>query len=179
MRGAIVGALILFGIGLAWAATTPEIRCAVFSNGAGTAIAANHGTRAIVGQPSVKAAISAQHRLTPGGLGCAVPTVSTVSVETELPSILRLYGNAPNPFNPRTTIAFDLPRDSAWVSLRIYDLSGRLIRVLRDGPESAGRKEVVWDGTCLSGSGTVASGVYIYQLENDGRRLTRKMTLLK
>ena len=92
--------------------------------------------------------------------------------------MLRLHPNVPNPFNPRTTIAYALPRDASRVRLRVYDLAGHQVRTLWDGPESAGERSVVWDGRD-DANRPVASGVYLYELITPEKRLTRKMTLLK
>jgi hypothetical protein len=84
----------------------------------------------------------------------------------------------PNPFNPRTTISFELPKQTA-VSLRVFDLSGRLVRVLVDGEIVAGgSNEAVWNGRDDSGR-QVASGTYFYRLEAGEYSETRRMALIK
>ena len=89
-----------------------------------------------------------------------------------------LHGAAPNPFNPSTTIAFDLPA-AAPVSLTIYDASGRLVRkLLNSGPGLAGRNEAVWNGRDDTGR-QVSSGVYLYRLETTGHSGRGRMTLVK
>ena len=94
------------------------------------------------------------------------------------PLAYRLYSCVPNPFNPSTTIAFDLPEQSR-VSLGIYDVSGRLIRSLRNGVETEpGRHEMVWNGTDDFGRG-VSTGVYFCRLDAQGFSQTRRMTLIK
>jgi hypothetical protein len=88
-----------------------------------------------------------------------------------------LAQNVPNPFNPVTTIRFGLAEPSP-VSLRIYDTSGRLVRVLVDGNRAAGPHEAVWDG--LDGSGRpAASGVYFYRLDASSLHEQKKMVLLR
>ncbi|MDY0109355.1 MAG: FlgD immunoglobulin-like domain containing protein [Candidatus Krumholzibacteria bacterium] len=83
----------------------------------------------------------------------------------------------PNPFNPLTTIAFDLPRD-ARVRLRIHDVAGRLVRELVDADLTAGSHRIAWDGTDRAGS-RQPSGVYFYQLITPERTATRAMTLVQ
>lgn len=84
----------------------------------------------------------------------------------------------PNPFNPRTTISFELDGERP-VSLFVYDLSGRLVDVLlEDEMARQGRNEVVWRGKDLSGR-RLPSGVYFYRLEAGGFAQTKSMTLLK
>ncbi len=74
----------------------------------------------------------------------------------------RLMSASPNPFNPATTIAFELAAPGQ-VSITVYDVSGRMIRSLVDGHLPAGMHEVTWNGRDRSGA-TVASGVYFYRL---------------
>jgi hypothetical protein len=94
-----------------------------------------------------------------------------------LPRHLALAQNHPNPFNPQTVIAFELPRAQP-VQLRIYDLQGKLVRNLVQGLQPAGRHEVVWQGRDERGS-EVASGLYFYRLTTEDGDQVRKMTLLK
>ena len=94
-----------------------------------------------------------------------------------LPTAFALYGNYPNPFNPLTTIKFDLPRD-ARVALRIYDLSGRAVRTLVDGNLVRATHTYQWDGTDDSGR-RLASGTYYYRVDSDQQTATGKMMLVK
>jgi hypothetical protein len=93
------------------------------------------------------------------------------------PDRLSLDGAYPNPFNPSTTIRFTLPGPGV-VSLRIYDVRGRLVRSLVDGPQPAGERSAVWDGIDSVGS-PAASGVYFVRLQADGQAQTKKILLLK
>lgn len=89
-----------------------------------------------------------------------------------------LFQNYPNPFNPVTTIAFQTTQKSN-VKLKIFDVQGRLVRVLMNGEELvADTHHVQWDGRNLSG-GTVVSGMYFYRLEAQGKVLTKRMVLVK
>ncbi len=88
-----------------------------------------------------------------------------------------LSQNHPNPFNPTTMIAFSI-RQRGQVTLKVYDVSGALVRTLVDENRPAGSHEVPWDGRDTRGQG-VASGVYFYRLEAPGFTKTRKMVLLK
>jgi len=101
----------------------------------------------------------------------------TAAPDTGRPPVAFL-GNHPNPFNPATTIAYRLT-GAARVTLRIYDLSGQLIRELVGGAEQvAGSHEVTWRGRTETGR-TVASGTYIYRLDAGGHTMCRRLTLLK
>jgi hypothetical protein len=95
----------------------------------------------------------------------------------ELPPAVALAQNRPNPFNPATTIEYTLARGGP-VRLAVYDLRGRLVRVLVDGPRSEGRQWARWDGRDAAGR-TVPGGVYLYRLEAEGRRWSRSMSLVK
>jgi len=95
----------------------------------------------------------------------------------EAPSGTFLAQNVPNPFNPATRIAFGLERP-ARVSLRIYDVSGRLVRTLVDAQLGEGRHEAFWDGKDASGA-AAASGIYFCRLEAGPIIRTGKMTLLR
>lgn len=83
----------------------------------------------------------------------------------------------PNPFNPEATIRYDVAR-RARVSLRIYDVSGRLVRTLVDGRRDAGRYDATWDGTDDRGH-RVASGVYFCRLTAGTSAWARKLVMLK
>jgi hypothetical protein len=84
---------------------------------------------------------------------------------------------SPNPFNPRTTIRFDLPGDGP-VRLAIFDPAGRLVRTLVDENAPAGRHEADWDGRDASGR-EVASGCYLARLEFGGKVATVRMGLVR
>jgi predicted GH43/DUF377 family glycosyl hydrolase len=95
-----------------------------------------------------------------------------------LPERARLLANVPNPFNPRTTIRFELPVAST-VRLDIYDAAGALVRTLLDGARGPGQHALEWDGTDRSGRGA-ASGIYFARLGVDGAVVdTHKLMLLK
>ncbi len=89
-----------------------------------------------------------------------------------------LQQNVPNPFNPSTTIHYDVPAGGSTVTIRIYDLSGRLVRTLVDRVSPAGPATVNWDGRDASGQ-PQASGVYFCQMVAGTFKETRKMALLK
>jgi parallel beta-helix repeat protein len=109
--------------------------------------------------------------------GCTVTAVGDDTGES-LPPVFDLGQNYPNPFNPSTTIAFDLP-ENVRVALRIYDVSGRLVRSLMGGEiVTAGRHKAVWNGRNDAGN-SVASGVYYYRIETPVYSATKSMILLK
>ena len=89
-----------------------------------------------------------------------------------------LHQNHPNPFNPVTSIQFDLAQ-SGRVKLRIYDAAGRKVRTLLDAEMPAGwNRSATWNG--LDDGGRKAStGVYLYRLDAAGTTMTKKMVLMK
>ncbi len=94
-----------------------------------------------------------------------------------VPTRFALHDNRPNPFNPSTTIAYDLPRASR-VTLIIYDVRGREVVTLVSGSKPAGEHRVAWDGRDAHLE-PVASGVYFCRLAAEGFVQTKKMVLLK
>jgi len=88
----------------------------------------------------------------------------------------KLYQNAPNPFGPKTTIKFDLPR-AGHVKLCVYDVKGELVSTIVDGYMAQGRQEVSWTARDESGA-EAASGIYFYRLVTEGSVETKKMMLL-
>ncbi len=110
-----------------------------------------------------------------------VPWLRPDEMTPVLPSLSQkaiLHEAAPNPFNPLTTISFELPRETK-VSLRVFDLAGRLVDVLLENETAPqGLNKVIWRGNDLTGS-EVAAGVYFYSLESATFRETKRMTLLK
>ena len=93
------------------------------------------------------------------------------------PAQYRLGDSYPNPFNPAVVIPLDLATDAAGVSLRVYDVLGRRVRQVWQGPLQAGVHRFVWDGRDEAGK-AVAAGVYLYQVEVDGRAEAKKTTKL-
>ncbi len=98
-------------------------------------------------------------------------------VSNAVPTALRLYPCQPNPFNPRTTIKYDLPEIGP-VRLSVFDVAGRLVRTLVDESVAQGRHEAVWDGRDSSGR-EVGSGSYLARLEFGGKVEAVRMGLLR
>ena len=79
--------------------------------------------------------------------------------------------------NPAVVLPLDLAKDAAAVSLAVYDVLGRRVRQVWDGPLGAGRHRFTWDGLDEVGK-DVAAGVYIYKVEIDGQVEAKKTTKL-
>ena len=94
-----------------------------------------------------------------------------------LPGSYQLHTNYPNPFNPVTTISFDLP-EASQVSLEVFDMMGRRIATLINGTLGAGTHAANWDASTTTGA-SVASGMYLYRIKAGSFVATRRMILMK
>lgn len=94
-----------------------------------------------------------------------------------IPRGTELYDNHPNPFNNETMIRYYLPAVT-YTTLKIYDLNGKLIRNLVNGIMESGMHTLRWDGRNNRGQ-LVPSGTYIYQLDNQGHTISKKLVLIK
>jgi hypothetical protein len=103
--------------------------------------------------------------------------MTETGIEQEMPFFFALGGNYPNPFNPRTTIAFALPQ-AGEARIEVLDLQGKLVRTLQAGRLEAGPHSVQWDG-CDSNQRPVAAGTYIARLRTGEHEATTKMLLAK
>ncbi|MGD1048947.1 MAG: FlgD immunoglobulin-like domain containing protein [Candidatus Krumholzibacteriaceae bacterium] len=107
-----------------------------------------------------------------GAIGGAINITSTGT-----PRAYRLAQNFPNPFNPSTTIQYDM-KEKGLVTLKIYNVAGALVRTLVDEVKNAGTYSLAWDGRNNAGT-AVASGIYFYKMETKGFSATKKMVILR
>jgi Secretion system C-terminal sorting domain/Cytochrome D1 heme domain len=99
--------------------------------------------------------------------------LQTVSEEVQvIPTSYNLKQNFPNPFNPMTVIAYGLPR-AEWVTIKVYDVLGRELKTLFDGPIEAGEHKIDFNASGFS------SGVYFYKIEAGKFKQTKKMLLVQ
>jgi len=113
-----------------------------------------------------------------GGVPLGTFTFTLISSPTTVPAVDRFsVRNFPNPFNPRTTIAYEVPVDGP-LSIAIFDLKGHLVRRLLDRVVTAGGGSLTWDGTDQSGRPS-AAGLYVLQVEAGDRVKTRKLALVR
>jgi hypothetical protein len=103
-------------------------------------------------------------------LQCGTASVQTVATPITLQ-------NYPNPFNPHTTISYSISRNS-YTTLKVYDVTGGLVRILVDGMREAGAHREIWDGRDDNGR-EVSSGVYFYQLRVGSFTDTKKLVLVR
>jgi hypothetical protein len=97
--------------------------------------------------------------------------------DATLPVTYNLQNAYPNPFNPVTTLQYDLPED-AMVNITIYDMMGRVMSNLVSSQQNAGYKSIQWDATNNIGQ-PVSAGLYLYTIQAGEFRQTKKMVLLK
>ena len=102
--------------------------------------------------------------------------------EQKIPQGFILNQNYPNPFNPVTTISYELP-ESGYVTIKIFDITGRLVKIITHNLQGAGAQNIIWDCTDINGQ-PVAAGIYIYRikftnLKGETYVQTKKMSLVK
>jgi hypothetical protein len=175
---ALAAALVAAGCLAASPGGAADITRTVIGAGGGTATGGAITVRATVGQPVVGAAAGVTMSVGSGWWLPAAGAAAAAPGDLPLPQAFRSYPNHPNPFNPRTTLAFDLPAAEPRLRLRLFDLQGRLVASLVDGSLPAGRHQVVWNGTDDDGR-AVASGVYVSVLESSQGRASEKLTLVR
>jgi flagellar hook assembly protein FlgD len=122
---------------------------------------------------------TAEARVSHGYSGIlSIDTVTAVGDDTAgPPQATTLAAIYPNPFNPRTTIAYELA-EAAAVKLAIYDLRGMQVRVLEAGNRPSGRHQAIWDGQDDKGR-AVPTGTYFCRLSTAQGSQTRKLTLAR
>ena len=105
-------------------------------------------------------------------LQVVLDVITGVDEENYLPTVYSLHNNFPNPFNPATTISYDLPRQGI-VSLKVYNIVGEEIATLVNAEQPAGRYKIDWNASEL------ASGVYFYRIQAAEFVDVKKMILMK
>jgi hypothetical protein len=102
--------------------------------------------------------------------------VSNVEIN-QLPIAFNLYNNFPNPFNPVTSLRYELPED-ALVNITIYDMIGRQVKILVNSSQTAGYMTIQWDAT-NDRNEPVSAGIYLYTIQVGDYTQTKKMVLLR
>ena len=97
------------------------------------------------------------------GYATSSPAVSISDNNHTVPKDVYLNQNYPNPFNPTTSLEYSI-KENAFMSLKIYTIRGKLVKTLVNEAQSAGVKQVSWDGT-NDNNEHVSSGVYVYRIE--------------
>jgi len=107
----------------------------------------------------------------------ATPSLPSNNEDEVISAVTRLSGNYPNPFNPTTTIAYEVASEG-YVVIDVFSIKGQRVRSLVNGMHSAGGHKVVWDGHDESGR-SVSSGIYFYRMAAGDYVAVRKMVMLK
>jgi hypothetical protein len=136
-------------------------------------------TLLLAGAALLLASTVAHARVSHGDSGIlTIDTVTSVNDDTgALPKATTLAAIYPNPFNPRTTIEFELA-EAGQIELAIYDVSGRLVRIVDSNSRSAGRYQATWSGQDDVGR-AVPSGTYFCQLRTSQGTQNKKLTLAR
>jgi len=100
-----------------------------------------------------------------------------LSINEHRPLAFKVYNAYPNPFNPITSIDYDLPEDG-FINITIYSMMGSIVKTLVNGPQTAGNKTVQWSAT-NDRNEPVSAGLYLYTIQTGELRQTKKMILLK
>ena len=100
----------------------------------------------------------------------------SVETDSDLPQSVSLFQPIPNPFHQKTLITFTLPASHS-ISLKIYDVAGRLVRTLLEEEKEAGIYMIPWDGRRANGE-RVSSGIYFYRLTAREFVATRKLVII-
>ncbi len=117
------------------------------------------------------------YKVVTGGVELSLSQEVEATFNSGAPTAFALHSNYPNPFNPMTSIKFDMAR-AGHVKLTVYDIAGRVVKTLVDEVRPAASHVEIWDGTDNSGRRS-ASGTYYYQVTTDGFTDTHKMMLVK
>ena len=136
----------------------------------------------VVGQSSPVGELESQNYTMISGFSAAtdlgnIETNLLSHNEITIPDEFQLYQNFPNPFNPSTTIRYNLPEPGD-VNLSIYNVYGQLVQILVNEYQSAGIYQAQWNSQHLTGQ-TVSSGIYLYRLSTQGHIFSKKLMLLR
>lgn len=187
----LAGAVVVGAVHLSWSPVAGAVTYVVYRDTSAVFIPAADLARAAVAAPEVTyqeippagdwyyvvGAVAADGRASGFSERFETAGGQTPVGDGTVPSSLAIIGVAPNPFNPSTTVTFDLPRNGT-VSLQIFDLRGRLVATLHRGTLPAGRHRAVWDGGDSDGR-PAAAGIYLVRLDDGQERRAVKAVLAK
>ncbi len=147
-----------------------------FDGGGGSSSAGAYALSGTIAQADAGRLAGGVYALSGGFWVTGVHTLDAPALPDAVPVAFRLYPPFPNPAAGASTIAFDLPAERH-VSVRVFDVTGHLVRVLLDGTRPAGRHLVRWDGGD-AGQRRVPAGMYFTQVEAGESSATTKIVLL-
>ncbi len=181
------------GLGISCSSATPVVSCSnIFGNAGGDALCGTDAGGNFSADPLFCGTLGYEYNLTasspcapgnhPGGAcdGALIGAMAAGCGETAvpLPGAVELgLGNHPNPFNPSTTIFWDLPAAGP-ARLAIYDLSGRLVHERLWTAIASGRGQFQWNGQDRQGR-SLSSGIYLYRLDAGTLSLSKRMSLIR
>lgn len=157
------------------------IRQAVVATGGGLSRTPDSGLHGTVGQPVIGGRVVGKDELRGGfwpGVGIAGGASGVDEPVPGLPVRFVLHPNHPNPFNPTTTIRYELPRPVDDLDIRVFDVRGRLVTTLHSGPAPAGAAEVRWRGADRRGR-SVSTGTYFCVMTAPDFHAVRKMMIIR
>ena len=172
------GVLILLGGGLTLAGAALALNSVsrhVAGSGGTGAAASVHALHSTLGQPVAGTAAGATHTLRSGYWSGVAPAADAVAPE-DPPDAFGLRPISPNPTRGRVSIAYDVPRGGGLVSIAIFDVAGRRVRLLFDGAAPAGRRLATWDRRDDVGR-AVSSGIYLIRMRAPDFGEVRKIVL--
>lgn len=177
--------LILAAASYAQSSENYSILKSAFSQGGGISESGAYWMMDVVGQPLEAGEMMSESYVATAGfiVGDVLPTHADHGRGAFEPENFLLLQNFPNPFNPETTIAYQLA-ELADVKISIYDVHGQHIRIWIRDSQNSGKHSIVWDGRNLGGE-PVASGMYFYRIEAVPKNALRsfvdvkKMVLVK
>lgn len=149
------------------------LKTSVFTMSGGGAVSTSYSLQSAVGQSTpIGLLTSASYFLEAGYFHTETNTPNAIEDEIAIPVEFRLDRNYPNPFNPSTTLQFQLPKNEQ-VKIDIYDLMGKKVKTLVNNRYDAGVHQVIMDASGLS------SGTYFYSIQAGENFATGKCLLLK
>ncbi len=159
-------------------ASSYSLQSGVFGAGGGGSVSAALRSNGTVGQPTPIGVGAGSGKVLYAGFWKTI-AVTTGVIHNVLPSFFRnaLSPNFPNPFNPMTTIRYEIA-ETAPVTMIVYNVQGRRVRTLVNEIKKAGQHEIIWDGRD-DNNAPVGSGIYLNRVQMGKSSFTKKMILVK
>ncbi|MBN2170408.1 MAG: T9SS type A sorting domain-containing protein [Candidatus Krumholzibacteriota bacterium] len=155
-----------------------RLKTSVLSAAGAPGSSSDHNTNGSLGQSTPIGLGAAGDAILHAGFWKALAlTTWPVGVDEPAPAVNALYQNYPNPFNPTTEIRFSVEAEGL-VRIELFDVGGERVRRLMSERKAPGQHVVVWDGRDDAGQ-RLASGVYLYRIEQGSFTATRKLVMIK
>lgn len=166
--------LIMAGVCFSQSSTNYSLKKSVINQGGGSSVSNHYQVTESIGQPGVTdIAVSTHYQVSSGFLAGGITVSNVVEMdEAEIPEAFRLYQNFPNPFNPRTTLQFDV-KEPCEVTLTLYNQLGQQVRLLAKSLYDPGSYKI------SLAANDIPSGIYIYRIRMGNFTDTKKLVLLE